>query len=273
MTDSTKDTERKVAETTPAPAASAAPGDSPARLAVVLTLVAVIAAGVLAGANALTKDRIAAARAQVKLAGIARVLPRCDNNPVEDAIEVPGPKGKTTVYRCRQKQADGTAPVVAVAIERDSGTNKAAPYSGVIQVLVGIETSQGRIRTFKRKGADDVGIVILKHSETPGLGSKAEAYAFLKAFGGKDLKGADKTTEGKLWAVKKDNPSLGFVDAISGATITSRAVTEIVHSAMTVYGTHRQDILERSKTPPPKADAPKAREVPTRATPTAGGKE
>jgi electron transport complex protein RnfG len=246
--------------------------DSLARLVLVLTLVTVIAAAALAGANALTKDRIAAARAQVKLAGIARVLPKCDNNPVEDAIELPGPKGKTTVYRCRQKQPDGQTPVVAVAIERDSSTNKAAPYSGLIQVMVGIDARSGKIRTYKRKGADDVGVVILKHSETPGLGSKAEAHAFLKAYGGRDLQGADKTSDGKAWSVKKDNPALGFVDAISGATITSRAVTEIVHAAMTVFKTHREDILTRTKAPASQQEPPR-RESTDGKSPPAGGKE
>lgn len=244
MTDNVTDGGKTLAKTAPQAEPPAPRKDSLARLALTLTLVAVVAATALAGANALTKDRIAAARARVKLAGIARVLPKCDNNPVQDEIKVKGPKGNTiSVYPCRQKQPDQSSGVVAVAIESDSSKNKAAPYSGLIQVLVGIDARTGKIRTFKRKGEDDVGVVILKHSETPGLGSKAETYSFLKAFAQRDLADKDRTTDGKVWAVKKDNPSLGFVDVISGATITSRAVMEVVHHAMAVYQLRREELV------------------------------
>lgn len=265
----------KVLEKAPS-APPAAKEDSSARLIIVLAFVSLVAAAALAAGNELTKDRIKAARAQVRLQAISRVMPKCDNNPVDDAIQVKDPKGKaTTVYRCRQKQPDGAAPVVAVAIERDSSANKQKPYSGLIQVLVGIDAKTGKIRTFKRKGADDVAVVILKHSETPGLGSKAEAYAFRKAYAGRDLKDGDKTSDGKIWTTAKDKPGLGFVDAISGATITSRAVTEVVQSALAVFNQNRQEILTKEKAPAPKAKAPAPAEsgAPARPRPAPGGKE
>jgi len=232
-----------------AAAAPTAKQDSPARLVITLTVVALAAGVALAGAHVLTKDRIAAAKARKKLASIKKVLPRCTNNPVDDALKLPGVKGKTEVYRCRKKQPDGSNPVVAVAIQQSSAGNKHKPYSGVIRVMVGIDVKSGTVRSYKtQKGKSEVAVVIVKHSETPGLGSKALDYDFRKAFVGRDLKGEDKTSKGKLWLTKKDNPQLGFVDAISGATVTSRAVTEIVQKALTVFNNNRQAIINTVKT-------------------------
>lgn len=223
--------------------------DSAARLVLTLMGVTLVAGAALAGAHVLTKDRITAAKARKKLASIKKVLPKCTNNPVKDAIKVKDPKGKKTeVYRCRKKQPDGSSPVVAVAIGQSSDGNKSKPYSGVIRVIVGIDAKSGKIRSYKtKKGKPEVAVVIVKHTETPGLGSKAEDYDFRKAYVGRDLKGKDKTSKGKIWVTKKDNVQLGFVDAISGATITSRAVTEIVKKALTVFNQNKTAILTTVK--------------------------
>ena len=148
MTDSTDTKDLANQEDAPPPAAQQQGGDpaaqapdSPMKLAGTLTVVALVAAAALAGANECTKGPIKAARARVKLAGIKKVLPQCTNNPVADKIFVKDARGKkTTVYRCRIKQADGTSPVVAVAIEQNSGANKNKPYSGLIKVLSGFDT-------------------------------------------------------------------------------------------------------------------------------------
>ena len=108
------------------------------------------------------------------------------------------------------------------------------------------------MRTYQDKKGKAVAVVILTHTETPGLGSKATDFDFLKAFGGRDLalETKDKTTDGKIWSVTKDNPALGFVDAISGATITSRAVMELVHKALAVYNLHRKAIMTQVRSQP-----------------------
>lgn len=246
MSDSENATEK--AAPTSSPTTPSPTGDSLTRLAVTLVGVCAIAAAALAGANSLTHGRIQAARNRVKLMGIQRVLPKCANDPVKDELQLTGPKGhKTPIYPCVQVGPNGERRVVAVAVQRDSSTNSHHPYGGTIQVLVGIDTQTGRIRTFQRKGHDDVGVVILSLSETPGLGSKSTSFAFRKNFAGRNLVDKDKSEDpegGKayIWAPKKDNPA-GFVDAISGATITSRAVTEIVHDALATYNQHKPRIL------------------------------
>jgi len=83
-------------------------------------------------------------------------------------------------------------------------------YGGTIDMVVGIDMS-GRI----------MGIKVLSMKETPGLGTKAAEPKFLKQFTGK-------TSKSPLKA-KKD------VDAITGATITSQAVSDGVREALTKF--------------------------------------
>ena len=80
-------------------------------------------------------------------------------------------------------------------------------YGGAIDMIVGID-AKGRV----------MGIKILSMKETPGLGSKASEFKFLKQFIGK--------TSGSPLKAKKD------VDAITGATITSQAVADGIKEAL-----------------------------------------
>ena len=66
---------------------------------------------------------------------------------------------------------------------------------------------------------------VLKHKETPGLGDKITKPRFRNQFKGKTLLGLE-------WRVKKDG---GFVDQITAATISSRAVTGVIHNALELF--------------------------------------
>ncbi|MBD3272299.1 MAG: RnfABCDGE type electron transport complex subunit G [Elusimicrobia bacterium] len=84
-------------------------------------------------------------------------------------------------------------------------------YGGPISMLIGIDTN------------DTVtGIAIISHKETPGLGKKIENDAFREQFEGK------KDNQVKL---NKDS-SEGTIDAITAATISSRAVARAVYEAL-----------------------------------------
>ncbi len=84
-------------------------------------------------------------------------------------------------------------------------------YGGAIKVMTGIKLD-GSVS----------GVNILEMNETPGLGAKAKEDKFLNQY-----KGASEPD----MSVKKDG---GTVDAISGATITSRAVTKAVNEALEI---------------------------------------
>ena len=86
---------------------------------------------------------------------------------------------------------------------------EAPGYSSIIQALVGINLEN-----------EIMGIDIVSHQETPGLGASIEKESFLKQFiskGKEELK------------IKKDD---GEIDAVTGATISSRAVTDAVRKMM-----------------------------------------
>ena len=90
-------------------------------------------------------------------------------------------------------------------------TTEAKGYGGTIQVMTGIKSS-GKVSK----------VVILSMSETPGLGAKTRETSFLDRYIGAD--------EPNL-AVNKDG---GSIAAVSGATISSRAVTEAVNEALSI---------------------------------------
>lgn len=73
------------------------------------------------------------------------------------------------------------------------------------------------------KDGSVAGVRVLKHTETPGLGTKALTEEFLKQF-------LSKKSE-QLY-LKIDDPESGTVDSITGATITSRAITKGIREAI-----------------------------------------
>lgn len=90
-------------------------------------------------------------------------------------------------------------------------TTQAKGYGGTIEVMTGIR-SDGSV----------AGVTVLSMSETPGLGARTKEDAFLSQFIG--------LNDPNL-AVTKDG---GTIDAVSGATISSRAVTDAVSSAVSL---------------------------------------
>ena len=81
-------------------------------------------------------------------------------------------------------------------------------YSGNIRLLTGID-NQAKL----------LGVRVISHKETPGLGDKIETRKsdWIKQFGGLSLS----NPETKYWKVKSDG---GVFDAFTGATITPRAI-------------------------------------------------
>lgn len=89
-------------------------------------------------------------------------------------------------------------------------------YAGEIEVMVGIK-ADGTIS----------GVNIGNMKETPGLGAKANEEAFYGQYLGKPAT--------QLSVIKSGTPGETEIQAISGATITSNAVTTGVNAAVEVY--------------------------------------
>ncbi len=165
------------------------------RLSLTLLLITSVVAGVLAGVNAITKDKIAAAQAEKTRKALEKVLPGVENL---EKMELSGDTGMVkSVY------VSGDSYAVEVA---------ANGFNGEIAMMVGIT------------GGKVTGISIISHSETPNLGAVAAAdsakgAAFRQQFTG--LTGKIAIGDGS-----------GAVDALSGATITSRAVVSGINAAL-----------------------------------------
>ena len=180
-------------------------------MALVLTVVAVVMGGILAYVNHLTEGPINEQKEKTLADGIKMVL-ACDDLVVTktDTIKQNDDKGKELTYIIYQT-ADTKGKQLGAAVE--STTNG---FGGDLKVLVGFDT-QGNI----------LGYTLLEHTETPGLGSKADKW-FQKGEKG-DIIG--KNPKEPL-TVSKDG---GEVDAITASTITSRAFLLAISNAYKAY--------------------------------------
>lgn len=183
-------------------------------MTVVLTVITLIAAVGLAAMYDVTKAPIDAAKQAKQEAAIKEVLP--EYATLDTAVVV----NEQKLYRARN--AEGK--VVGVAIETwETG------FSGPLKSMVGID-AHGNI----------VNYVLLEHSETPGLGSKAADWFKVKS----DIRG--RNIGAAPFMVGKDG---GDVDAITAATISSRAFLRSVNKAVDTY----RICLERAHTEHPDA--------------------
>ncbi len=175
----------------------------------VLTGVTVVATGVLASVNQLTKKTIETTDKQQQIDAIKAVLPAFDNDPVSEIYYVTDSKGDSLKVFPAKK---GDAPVgLAVETFSDKG------FAGNIKVMVGFDVN-GTIVNYK----------VLQHSETPGLGSKMDDW-FRTNRNSQSIIGKVPGDEG-LQISKKANTE-GYVDGITAATISSRAFADAVNKA------------------------------------------
>ncbi len=177
-----------------------------------LTLISVGASAALGFVYEMTKDPIAVTALNKKLDAIKQVVPEFNNNPNDEMFMLPTGEGDSLeVYPAKNGDE-----IVGYAIR--SYTNNG--FSGFIGFMVG----------FKPDGAI-YNINVLEHKETPGLGTKMvpdgtpEKPEFKDQFRGKNP--SDFSLK-----VKKDG---GQVDAITAATISSRAFCDGVQRAYNTF--------------------------------------
>lgn len=187
---------------------------------ILLGLTALLAGSALMGANEATRDSIAAAEARDLQNSLLQVLPQelAENDLIKDVIDLPDGKGGKTKVHVARKQGAVTAAVFQTA-ERG--------YAADILVLMAVDR-EGKV----------LGVRVLKHSETPGLGDKIEIgkSQWIDSFKGRSI--GDPPPE--RWSVKKDG---GAFDQMAGATITPRAVVKAVKDGLDFFDAHRKDIL------------------------------
>lgn len=167
-------------------------------MAIVLTVISVVAGAALAYVNELTKGPIAEIQQRNEAQAIKAVL--CDDNAVITDTVV---NGDVVVYVAEN----------GAAVKTTDPLN--GSFGGGLTIMVGLS-----------KDFQVLGYTVLLSNETPGLGAKADEW-FQK--GGKgEIVGK---TAGQL-ATTKDN---GEIDAITASTITTRSFLRAVNNAYAEY--------------------------------------
>lgn len=146
-----------------------------------------------------------------------------DNNLITDAITLPSANAnlganETIVYLAKQQ---GKVNAVCFKFIAPDG------YAGPISIVMGLN-KQGEI----------LGVRVISHVETPGLGDKIEVSKskWVLSFNGKSL---DNLSIAQ-WAVKKDG---GVFDQFAGATITPRKVVQAIKRGLDFYTAHKDELI------------------------------
>ena len=177
-----------------------------------LTAICLVAGEVLAGVYEVTKDPIEAAKIAELNAAIKAVTPDFDNDPSAEAyMAVTGEGDSLKIYPAKQGDE-----FVGVAVE----CNTKKGFGGEIKVIVGFDQA-GKLLNYS----------VLQHAETPGLGAKMQDW-FRMDKNKQSVLGRS-IPDGGL-KVTKDDKENG-VDAITAATISSRAFLDAINRAYRAY--------------------------------------
>ncbi len=195
------------------------------RAAGVLLAVIALLTGILIWLADRTETRIAANQQSNVSQAIDALLPRgsYDNDLLTDRIQVVAPdllgtRQPVSIYRARRQGKPVAALLRPVAPDG---------YRGAIELLVAI-AYDGTL----------IGVQVLNHNETPGLG---DAFETREAGWLRDFKGLSLVNPPQnRWTVRKDG---GDFDAFTGATITPRAIVKAVRRSLEFYNSNRQRIF------------------------------
>jgi electron transport complex protein RnfG len=146
-----------------------------------------------------------------------------DNDMLQDTLTIPSGEynlgaNETTVYIAKKS---GNISAVCFKFTAPDG------YSGAINMIMGID-----------RDGNILGVRVLSHKETPGLGDKIEVAKsdWILNFVGRSL---DNLAPAK-WAVKKDG---GEFDQFAGATITPRKSVQAIYRGLQLFKAHQDQLI------------------------------
>lgn len=168
-----------------------------------LFIICAVVTLLLAVTNSVTKPKIAELQAETENKTKAAVLSSADS--FSDALTVTM-NGKEYTYYKGYDSSDALTGYVFTTVSKG--------YGGDIIVMVGINSD-----------SSVSGIEYLSISETAGLGMNAQKDSFKEQFKGKS---------GEI-SVSKNAPAENEIQALTGATITSKAVTSAVNDALKLF--------------------------------------
>ena len=172
--------------------------------AIMLFVIAAVCTALLAGTNLLTKDKIAEIAVQTEMKAKSAVFESAKSFSDEKNVTV---NDKEYVYYdALDEKGNVMGYVFSVTVKS---------YGGDLSAMVGISSETDKI----------TGVEITAISDTPGLGMKVDSSDFLSQY-------IDRS--GNI-SVNKNEKTDTEIQAVSGATISSKAVTEAVNQAFSAY--------------------------------------
>jgi electron transport complex protein RnfG len=188
------------------------------KLFVVVTLFGAISGGLLAGVRAGTQERIEYQQIKfVKGPAVLQIMKGCTNDPLTTRFKIKDGNEERTFF---VGVFDGKPNTVAFEA---SGKG----YGGSLDIVVAVNVDKDEI----------VGVGVTTHRETPGVGSRVQSDPkFTTQFKGQPMK--------EPFKVKSEG---GKIDAVSGATVSSRGVTGAVAASGEIYSRLKSNILEKMK--------------------------
>lgn len=189
-----------------------------------------IATALLVMGNIATKEPILERQKEDLQSSLSQVIPGSlhTNNLLDNTLKIP-----TTQEASDMTKAEKIKPVIVYRGIKDNQVTALAweisgqGYGGEMRFILALD-AEGKI----------LGVRVLSHAETPGLGDKLEIEKdnWILGFNGLSL---DDPVEDK-WKVKKDG---GQFDAFTGATITPRGVVRSILGGLNFFKLHRAELV------------------------------
>jgi electron transport complex protein RnfG len=185
------------------------------KLFIAVTLFGALSGGLLTALHNATKAQIEYQILKfVKGPTIQEILEGCSNDPLEDRFKINDGEVERTFY---VGEFEGKRNTVAFE-------SFGKGFGGDIGVIVAVNIENDEI----------VGVGVTTHSETPGVGSRVkDEPAFSSQFKGMSIK--------QPFKVKADG---GNVDALSGATVSSRGVSAALSDLSEIYKRLKDKLLK-----------------------------
>src|SRR5512137_2011228 len=186
---------------------------------------ALLASVLLGVTNCSTEDTIQQRLNEDLIKSLEEVVPAAlhDNDMLQDTLTIPSAEfnigaNETTVYLAKKS---GKVTAVCFKFTAPDG------YSGAINMIMGVD-----------RDGNILGVRVLSHKETPGLGDKIEVAKsdWILNFVGRSL---DNLSPAQ-WAVKKDG---GVFDQFAGATITPRKSVQAIHRGLQLFKAHQAQLI------------------------------
>lgn len=182
-----------------------------------LCLFAALCGAALAAIFVLTRDKIESAEARAQMAALHALVPpdMYDNDLLQSALWLTDSQGQPVlVYRATRRGALSRAVFQSASSEG---------YSGPIDLFVAFD-ADGTLRSTR----------VVHHRETPGLGDviESEKSSWITQFFG--------APASSIWRLSEDG---GSFDAVTGATVSSRAVVDALEKANELFTLNQAAIL------------------------------